>query len=60
VLYYNRYHGNAFKGFRELWDNIYERVLYYNRYHGNDFKGFRELWDNIYECFVVSRVAQSV
>jgi hypothetical protein len=46
---YNRCLGNAIKGFRALWDNIYEYVCY-NLCHGNAVNGFWALWDNIYEC----------
>jgi hypothetical protein len=27
VCSYNRFHGNAIKGFRAMWDNIYDGVL---------------------------------
>jgi hypothetical protein len=41
---YNRYHGNAVKGFWALWDNVYEFVCCYNRCHSDAVLGFGPYW----------------
>jgi hypothetical protein len=43
INYYNRWHGNAVKGFSFLWFNVYMNIYVlrlndYNRSHGNAVK----------------------